>query len=89
MATYKIEFVRSTTITGYVEAATAQDAVDKVYYPHDKDSDGNITERYAPGDGGFEISNEGRTNEITSLTDVSGGDAAVSPIPTAVIPTGF
>ena len=64
MATYKIIYERTITNTGYVEAATAQDAVDKVWYAHVKDSDGNIIERSAPGDGGWEVFNQARVQEI-------------------------
>jgi len=89
MATFKLEFVRTTTITGYVEADSAQDAVNKILYPHNRDSDGNIQQQFAPGDSGWEASTRGQTDVVKTLVDVSGGDVAVSPVPEAEKPADW
>ena len=84
MGTYKIIIERVITNEGYVEADSAQAAVNQIYYPVEKDSDDNIIRKHPPGFHGWEASERGVTDTIKSLIDVSGGDAAVSPIPTPV-----
>tara|TARA_Y100000593_G_scaffold72983_1_gene134067 strand:+ start:2671 stop:2949 length:279 start_codon:yes stop_codon:yes gene_type:complete len=90
MATFKLILTKTRTYTGYVEANTAQEAVDAVIYPHTKDSDGTITLRLASGDGGYEAVSKSDDEKITSLTDVGENKVyADSEIPIAVKPSGW
>ena len=91
MATFKVTFQRTTDFVGYIESDEGiQGAVNKLMYPCDRDSDGKITTRYAPGDRACEIMKSDSSGKIISVLDI-GADRVVTEeeIPEAVAPEDF
>jgi hypothetical protein len=89
MATFKITFESTTTRTGYVIADTAQDAVDKLFYPCTRDEDGKIIDTWSAGDGpGWDAENSTNVGAVTSLVDLENPDDIVT-VPDAVAPSDW
>tara|TARA_R100000808_G_C2105177_1_gene121025 strand:- start:376 stop:654 length:279 start_codon:yes stop_codon:yes gene_type:complete len=90
MATYKVVFTRTNTITGYIEADDVQDLSNKLWYPHSLNGDGTINERWVPADKrAFEASENSNTEIVTSAEQVGDTLTSVAPLPDAVKPSGW
>lgn len=81
MPTFKINFQRVYDYAGYIEATDAQNAVDKVAHPVDRDADGTITATRVAGDASdWDAVNISRKDKVLSLAEV-GSSTTITEIP--------
>ena len=90
MPTYKVVFTRTQTTTGYVEADNTQELSDILWYSHSLDENGNLEDKYAPGDSrNWEASDLSYTDKVVSAEQVGDTLTSVAPLPDAVKPSGW